>query len=179
MPLSKEALDEYNRELQDDNKVKLVYAHFGVAVFYAQVLEKTLMNMLCFVRCDKEGLRKEAIEEIIDNVESSRNTLGKWINEMLQVYDIDPEIRRDLQRTLTHRNYIVHKVFKLEVHKLYSNTGRIELITKFFDFTSNVKYLVTKLDEYYKDLLKKANITDSMLQKMKEELIKVEKERDD
>ncbi len=53
-----ESVEGFER-LSASDKAKEVFAHFGLAIFHAQVIEQQLINMLIIVNCFKTKFRSE------------------------------------------------------------------------------------------------------------------------
>ncbi|MCE3269429.1 MAG: hypothetical protein K0R49_1683, partial [Burkholderiales bacterium] len=54
---------------------------------------------------------------------SSKMTMGNFIKEVKQSYNLTNESIEQLDQILEMRNYLAHKYFKLHINKAYSKTG--------------------------------------------------------
>jgi len=100
---------------KDDNEQhKEVYAYFGSAVYYAQVLEHQLTNMLVLIRVAKKS---EVSITDIDNLFSKyfSNTMGNLIHELKETYKLSESELKELKEILKLRNYIIHDYFKKKI----------------------------------------------------------------
>jgi putative protein kinase ArgK-like GTPase of G3E family len=173
-----DTLEEFENG-NDDEKHKLVYAHFGLAVYQAQVLEEAFSIMLWTNRIfKKQAESKEEINEIIDAIENSKKTMGNFLNEVKQNYGLTVEHLAILEDVLNRRNFIVHKFFKIEINKFYSNTGKKEMIKYLCDFIDDAVAIDSELDQYYAAFKLKLGFTDERIEDMLNEVKTKELERD-
>lgn len=172
-----DALIEY--ELEDDNgKHKLVYSYFGLAVYFSQCLEETFSIMLWTNRiCSKDIKTNKEVNDIIDLFENTKKTMGNFINEVKQNYNLPNDLKEDLKKILNKRNYLVHKYFKLEIQKFYTEIGQKEMIQYFTAFVDETKVIDNKLKSYYDVYINKLGITEEFIQQTMNEMKVEELER--
>jgi len=170
MTLYDDAIVDY--EVEDENKqTKTVYASFGVAVYWAQVLEKQYAGMLIVSRLVKKKPKSlEEQVEIVEKVENSRNTMGQFLGEVKQVYDLPDELNEELGQVLKKRNYLVHHYFKENIQKCYSDAGRREMMKYFSDFIDEVKQVDEQLVPLSKKYVQQLGITEEMLSQIMKEM---------
>ncbi len=173
------ALEEYEAG-DEDEKVKLIYAYFGLAVYEFQVLEQEPSNMLSTDRIlKKKAKTKNEVDEIIDDVENSKKTLGVFVNEVKQSYSLSDTTVTDLRSILSKRNYIVHKYFKVEGQKFYSDLGRREMLTYLCFSVDETKALCEKLQNVYFKYASNLGLTVERLNQLASEMIEEELEREE
>lgn len=166
MPSYKTALEEYESENNKGRK-KLMYAHFGLAVFYTQCLEETFSLMLCSERiAKKKSINKQEVNEIIESIESAKKTMGKFIHDVKDCYNLPEQLVIDLKQILEKRNYIIHKFFKIEIRKTFSDSGIKDIIKYFCDFKDEVKRIDNELMKYNDIHQKKLGVTDQEINEM-------------
>lgn len=170
------AKNEYETE-DNDGRHRLVYAYFGLAIYFGQCLEETFSIMLWTDRIFKKKVKTNAeVNEIIDAIENSKKTMGNFINEVKQSYNLTIPIVEELDKILDRRNYLAHKYFKLHIAKFHSETGQLEMIKYFCDFIDDSKQLDEQLKAYYTKYTDKLGPTDERIEQlmieMKEEEIK-------
>ncbi|MDQ2178935.1 hypothetical protein [Marinifilum sp. D714] len=172
------AILEYELE-DDEGKQKLVLAHFGNAVYSSQCLEETFSIMLWTDRIFKKKIKtKKEVNTIIESVENSKKTMGNFINEIKQSYNLPEPLEKELEIILERRNYLVHKFFKLEIDKMYSDYGRKEIIKYFCNFIDDSKDIDKRLYGYYKNYLDRLGVTEERIEELMIELEKQELERE-
>lgn len=118
---------------EDDNH-KDVYAHFGLAIFRAQLLEHGIVNAL--VVCDLIPNRRHQaksreewsaqVDQFMDgHFEKTAGTLMKALRKAITVSD---ELEQSLSRSLKLRNFLVHHFFRERVASWYTEQGRGDMI---------------------------------------------------
>lgn len=173
-----DALEEYF--LEDDNgKTRLIYAYFGLAIYMSQVLEETFSIMLWTDRIYKKKVKtNREVNEIIDSIEQSKRTMGVFINEVKQNYSLTTKLAEELMSVLETRNYLVHKYFKLEIQKFYSDLGRKEMLEYFGNFIDRTKSVDTELNQYYSKYTDKLGLTKERIEEIVNEMKTEEKHRE-
>lgn len=63
-------------------------------------------------------------------------------------------------------NYLVHKYFKLEITRFYSELGQKEMIKYFCDFIHDSEEIDHELKSYYTIYTEKLGITDDKIEKL-------------
>ncbi|SMP10461.1 hypothetical protein [Chryseobacterium profundimaris] len=169
------AKNEYKSE-DDNGRHRLVYAYFGLAIYFGQCLEETFSIMLWTDRIFRKRVKTKAeVNQILDTIENSKKTMGNFIAEVKQCYNLPNSIIDQLDKILSTRNYLAHKYFKLHIAKFYSEVGQLEMIEYFCDFIEESQHLDDQLKLYYKKYTDKLGITEERLEElmnqMKEEEI--------
>jgi hypothetical protein len=164
------AKEEYNLE-DEDGKHKLVYAYFGLAIYYGQSIEVTFSIMLWTDRIFKKRAKtNKEVNEIIDFLENSKKTMGNLINEVKQNYNIPKPLIDKFDNLLNRRNYLIHKNFKLHIEKFYSEIGQLEMIKYFCDFVDEIEEVDKELNNYYSKYTSKLGLTDERINEIMNEI---------
>lgn len=166
-------------EVEDDEgKHKLVYAYFGLSIYFSQCLEETFSIMLWTNRIVKRKVTSnKEVNNIIDEIEFSKKTLGNFINEIKQAYNFTEAEINELEKILEKRNYIVHKYFKLNIYKFTSEYGQLEMINYLCKFIDDVILLDSKFQMYYRNFTTKIGLNDAKITEISEKLKLQEFER--
>lgn len=135
---------------------KEVYAHFGLAIYGAQVLEHGIINALVY--CDlipsksKVAKTKEEWAALFDTFMDGHfeKTLGGMIKTIKTVLPVSPELEANLAESLALRNWLAHHYFKDRIHLFLSAAGREEMISEL----SRAHDLFTKTDRELESLVK-------------------------
>ena len=160
------ALGEYESE-DDNGRHRIVYAYFGLAVYFSQCLEETFSRILWIDRIFKNKIKtNKEVNDIIDAIEGSKRTMGNFISEVRQSYKLSEELEGKLIILLDKRNYLVHKYFKLEITRFYSELGQKEMIKYFCDFIHDSEEIDHELKSYYTIYTEKLGITDDKIEKL-------------
>ena len=172
------AIEEYQNE-DDNGQHRLIYAYFGLAIYWCQCLEETFSIMLWTNRIFKKKPKSnKEVNEIIDAFENSKKTMGLLLNEVKSYYKIPQDKIEDLNAILESRNYLIHKYFKIEIPKVYSDSGRKEMIKFFCDFIDKAKLIDDQLKTYYKNYTDRLGLTKEKLDMMVNQMKNEEQERD-
>jgi hypothetical protein len=172
------ALEEY---LNDDinGQHRLIYAYFGLAIYYCQCLEETFTIMLWTHRIFKKRAKtNKEVNEIINAFENSKKTMGMLLKELKQCYRIPQDTIDDLNKILETRNFLIHNYFKVEIQKVYSDVGRKEMINFFCDFTDQTKTIDDQLKSYYRNYTDRLGLTEERINEMVNEMKIQEQKRD-
>jgi hypothetical protein len=173
----KEAIEEFNSE-DENGKSRLVYAYFGLAIYFAQCLEQTFINMIWLDRVFKKRVKfQNEVNEIIDAVENSRKTMGALIHEVKTEYSLPGNLETDLKKLLDTRNYLAHKFFKEQIQKFETELGQKEMLKYFCDFVDDSKGVDNELNNYYYHYTQKLGLTEERIIELMEELKEEEIER--
>ena len=173
-----DALEVYSSE-DENGKTRLIYAYFGLAVYFSQVLEETFSIMLWTDRIFKKKVKtNKEVNEIIDSIEKSKRTMGVFINEVKQTYSLTEKLAEDLKIVLDKRNYLVHKYFKLEIQKFYSDLGKKEMLEYFGKFIDETKRVDSELNQYYSKYTDKLGLTKEKIEELVNEMKAEEKHRE-
>jgi len=156
--------------LDEDDKVKDVYAHFGSAVYYAQVLEQQSINMIAACKQTENNLTKEEdVEALWNEYDLGSRTFGKLIIEIKKLYQIKEEDALELKEVLKLRNYIAHDYFRFNVELFYNESGQKRMIKDFINFQEKAKSMDKKLLKYLKLYIDRIGLTDEYISNILEE----------
>ncbi|MBE0536379.1 MAG: hypothetical protein IH624_11980 [Phycisphaerae bacterium] len=104
--------------MDKDEHVKEVYAHFGLAVYYAQVLEFALTHALVYTKLVPEQAQGKCRQEhwvgaygAFMDQQFSR-TLGEMIRRLRKVTNVPEGLESLLAEALARRNWLVHGYFR-------------------------------------------------------------------
>lgn len=173
------ALIEFESATAEGEHEKLIYAYFGAAIYYAQCLEESFSMMLWINRIFKEQAKSsDEINEIIDAIENSKKTMGSFLNEVKQNYELSENHIAELESVLNRRNYLVHKYFKLEIQKFHSDKGKKEMLKYFADFIEDTVLIDDELQKYFLNYKIRLGFTEDKIAKLLEKMKQKELQRD-
>jgi hypothetical protein len=121
--------DEVPRDdsLDDENyHLREVYAHFGVAVYQAQVLEHGVVNLLSQTEIMKEATSQAEYDKLV--AVSLTRTLGFLAKRLGSVLATDETLLGDLREAIERRNYLVHRYWRERVQLTHTARGRNRII---------------------------------------------------
>ena len=105
-----------------------VYAHFGVAVYLAQVIEHGVVNLLSVTQIQQEATSQIDYDERVSAV--FRKTFGALVKKLGTQLDEDPGLVEDMGAALEKRNYVVHRFWRERVQLTRTAQGRNRLIAE-------------------------------------------------
>jgi hypothetical protein len=176
--LIEESKQEFESAQSDDEKSKLVYTYFGLAAYWVQCLEQTFENMIIIATfINKESIDIEFVDSFYEQLEKSKDTMGSLLRKVKGVYSISDEHIEALSEIIETRNYLIHRYFKTNSLKRYTNEGKLEMILELVGFVQKTIEIDEVLKKYYFGYLNSFGITEDMLKavlesKKKEEINK-------
>jgi F0F1-type ATP synthase beta subunit len=165
----------YKIEVLSDEEqlIKDVYCHYGLASYVAQCFEQELIIFLSFF--DIFELKKEHIANI-DAVfaKYQKITCGKLIGALHNLIDLDNETREIISKAHQKRNYLTHTFFYEKAVSFISEDGQIEMIDELMELRELFEQAEKRLHLYLEPLFHKYGITQDVLDNALETLIKTE-----
>src|SRR4051812_39178479 len=101
----------------DYSDPKEPYSFFGLAAYYAQCFEQSLILLLVSDTLLNDELRMKfgSMDELFWSMD--KNTMGMSINRILKRLSVEPEIATMLKDVLEKRNYLMHHFFPENIDK--------------------------------------------------------------
>jgi len=158
-----------NEEYDEDEHVKTVYAYFGLAIYFSQVLEHGLVNALVNVdliprRAGRQVPKQEWFKEFDSFMDQHfETTLGKMIRSLKSVIAVPEGLESVLAAALKKRNFLAHHYFKDRAAEFMTKSGRDEMISELQEARMLFEEADDKLDEVVKPLRERFGITDERL----------------
>ena len=156
----------------ESEHVKEVYARFGLAVYYAQVLEHGIVNAL--VTLDLiPSKRHEAgtaekwgamVDEFMDQHFST--TLGRMIRALRTVTTVPDDLERHLTTALSKRNWLAHNFFRERAEEFMSAWGRDKMLHEVDECREAFRTADRRLDEIVRPIRHKFGLSDEMVQEL-------------
>ena len=143
---------------------KEVYAFFGLASYYAQVVEKGIMCLLsfaCFMKIHGKSDLKEKYEEAFDW--SNKFTYGQMLKTLESYVSLNNNEKAILENVRNKRNYLIHHYWLDNIIKMKSETGRKKIIDEMIELIEYFKKADNLAGEILQPLMAKYNITDETL----------------
>lgn len=116
--------DSENDECRD------VYAFFGLAMFYAQVIEEALGALITL---SQYPLTNTQADQIMDRLDAC--TLGTLLRELRKHLSFEAGLETTFQRALERRNYLAHRFFRDHAVNFMTGSGRLRMIDELTDAT--------------------------------------------
>lgn len=142
---------------------KEIYAHAGLAVYWAQCLEKSLENILVInARLTGECITLEDLKAFENDVENQ--TLGRLLKNARKHIKFDEHSEKSLAIALKNRNYLAHRFFKIHAEDFFSEVGRDQMITELIEIRECFQNADQISSLLCKTLQKVIGITDEMIE---------------
>jgi hypothetical protein len=153
----------------EDDQVKEVYARFGLAVYFAQVLEHGLVNALVILdlipsrrhlarSADEWGVEVDAFMD-----RHFQATMGRMMGSLRAVTQVGEDLEQLLHEALSKRNWLVHDFFRERATEFMSATGREQMLSEVDRCRHLFQSADKRLEATVAPLRKKAGITDELL----------------
>lgn len=154
---------------------KEVYARFGLAMYQAQVLEHGLVNAMLLLDLVPNRLhlmqhRAEWNREVDAFMDQHfETTMGRMLNSLRKLTDIDPTLEDLLTDALRRRNWLAHDFFRERAVEFLSTNGRHQMIEEVDEAYNLLERADDALEATLVPLRKKIGVTDEMVGKILDE----------
>jgi hypothetical protein len=148
---------------QHSEHVREVYAHFGLAVYAAQVLEHGLVNFVVVSRTVGAAFADLDARDGFET-ELFRATMGRQLRHALAeapIADADVEL---LQAALRTRNFLVHAYFRERAADMLSMNGRNRMLVELDRMRDELGAADASLGAVTLALMGQAGLTRDMLE---------------
>ena len=138
-----------------DDLVRDTYAHFGLAIYKAQVLEHGIVNAMVIARMPERGkVTRQDIDAFMG--QQFKSTLGRLLREMRKITVVPDNLGNVLEQALARRNWLVHNYFGERAEEFVTDPGchrmiaELESAQELFDQASqSVDLLVRPIRERF------------------------------
>ncbi|MEB3263528.1 MAG: hypothetical protein VKJ66_04060 [Synechococcus sp.] len=152
----------------DDEQVKEVYARFGLAVYFAQVLEHGIVNALVvlYLIPTRRHLARSA-DEWAGEVDAFMDRhfqapMGRMMSSLRDVTYVDDDLEQLLNEALRKRNWLVHHFFRERASEFMSSPGREQMISEIDGCRDLFQSADKRLEAIVVPLRRKAGLTDEL-----------------
>lgn len=152
-----------------DDHIREVYAHYGLAMYCAQVLEHELANLVAISRiASGEASSRAESEAVWDTMFAA--TMGRQLRAVLEENRLGQKQVAMLEEALKTRNFLAHAYFRERSAEFASEHGRNEMIREL----DTLRDLLTAADEAVSPittaLREQMGVTDEMIRALVERL---------
>lgn len=111
----------------DDEQTRDVYAHYGVAMYYAQTLEHGIVNALVILRLlEKDRYTRQNIDDFMEG--RFEKTLGALLKHLKSEIALPTDLESTLTEALNRRNYLAHHYFRENARSFVTQNGRAQML---------------------------------------------------
>ena len=158
--------EEQNRE---SDEIKEVYAKFGLAMYFAQVLEHGIVNAL--VSLDlipnrrKHAPTPEEWSATVDSFMSRHfeKTMGRMLRELRSVTLVPSDLEDLLRDALRRRNRLAHDFFREHAEDLITSSGRSAMLAGVDECRAVFEAADRRLDEVVAPMRRAVGLTDEVI----------------
>lgn len=146
----------------DDCCEKEIYAFFGLAAYWAQILEHSALNLAIVLNLPSADLMSQ---DIFDNLYDSltRKTFGQLLKSNKGIVEIPEANETYLGEALELRNILIHHYLREHAENLVSEAGRREIKTELQLIISKFKRADQILETIYAPLWEKYGVTEEFI----------------
>lgn len=157
---------------------KEVYAYFGLAMYRAQCVEQSIVQLLIFfdffmknvptfTTHDKWTVEFDRFDKVL-----SEKTMGQLLGLIRKLELLDGKIENMLSATLKKRNWLAHSFFVDHAVNFANENGRHQMIKELNDSIELFNSVEDILWPITRNASLKYGLTDELLDKMQNELCK-------
>jgi len=152
-------------------QIREVYAKYGLAMYSAQCIETSLVNLLVSLKLkDKEKITRYDIDLFTEK--NYEKTLGGLIHSLKQTMKISENLETELKELLDTRNYLAHHYFRVKAIDFMKKDGRQRMLSELESTISKLENGDKKIDLIASVIYKQYGITNEMVNKIIEDLLK-------
>ena len=147
----------------DYDDPKEVYAFFGLAMYNANLIEASLINLAVVLHLEKvNAITQEIFDAKFITMESK--TLGQLLKATRTLISVPENTEELLNLTLSKRNHLAHNFFREHAETILHPKGRRQIIDELHSMIElfiNVDELITPI---YLSLWDKYGVTESFIE---------------
>ena len=153
----------------DYDDPKEPYAFFGLAAYYAQCFEQSLILLTVALRvASVTPISEASFDGIFDKLD--RKTMGSLIEQVSKLTRIDNTLAIQFSELLAKRNYLMHHFFEKNAAKFFSDEGRRAMLDELRSLAQLFQDGEGILVGIYEPLWHKLGLTEEVLQREMEKL---------
>jgi hypothetical protein len=150
--------------LDDDSHTRETYAHFGLAMYLAQVLEHGLVNAMVVARLPEPNrIQRSSIDDFMD--QKFEQTLGRLIRDLRDFVEVPDEVGDQLAEALRTRNWLAHAYFRERAAQFLTRAGRNQMISELKDAQELFHRTDRALEDILAPIREKFGLTEEALQR--------------
>ena len=158
--------------LSEDAAVKEVYAWSGLALYYAQVLEHALVNLIVVATGDNEDLSSE-LEDWDGFFEKYfRKMMFKLIRIAGERAGVGKDLVQDLEVVRKRRNFLAHEFFRANDTNFLHVVGQQKMVMELHSMIAQCQNATQRVDELTFEIGAAHGITASLVAEMVAEMRK-------
>lgn len=160
----------------ESEQIREVYAHYGLAMYWAQCFEQSIFQHLLFFdhfpKARQTYTTPENWAEDFDRYEAQElgQTMGKLIRRLREVGQPTDSIESALAKVLKSRNWLAHGYFADRAVEFTDPDGRESMIQELDKLRDSFRACTDELDAISMPAARKFGLTDDVLAKVLAEM---------
>lgn len=149
--------------MDQSDQIRDTYAHFGLAMYMAQVLEHGLVNAMVIARlASGERLSPADVDSFMD--QKFELTLGRLIRDLRVHIPVQDSLAQLLADALKKRNWLAHAYFRERSLDFMTEAGRTAMIAELEAAKDGFKTADQSLDETVRPLRDRIGFSDERIE---------------
>lgn len=154
----------------DDDEVREVYAHYGLAMYAAQCVEATLVMLIIASKLDERSSFTKADHDALWESLWQRAMRAR-IKKTLKAVKLPDSVAADLDRVCDLRNALAHNFFFDHATSFLTNEGRAAMKAQLESARDEFFALDEQLTATYRALTRTHGITDEVVEQAMSEVL--------
>eukprot|EP01034_Spumella_vulgaris_P037931 gene37931-46805_t len=161
----------------ESHHVREVYAHYGLAMYWAQCLEQSIFQHLLFFDHFPKAVKTYATAEdwvvAMDRYEARelKQTMGRLIYRLREAGQITFSTEQLLDRALKNRNWLAHAYFSDRAVDFMSPGGRDRMLEELGALKDNFVSTAKEIDEITMPVAQRYGLTAEKLAEIEAQLL--------
>lgn len=147
----------------DFDDPKEVYAFFGLAMYKANLLEASLINLAVVLNLDKvKVITQDIFKATFGEMEAK--TLGQLLKATRKLVSLPAELEPVLDEALTKRNFLAHHFFRVNAEEFIHESGKRKMIKELSSMIMQFQHADELLTPVYMSLWIKYGVTEEFIE---------------
>ena len=161
----------------ESHHVREVYAHYGLAMYWAQCLEQSIFQHLLFFDHFPKAVKTYTTAEdwvaAIDRYEARelKQTMGRLIYRLREAGQTTSSIEQLLDRALKNRNWLAHAYFSDRAVDFMSPGGRDRMLEELAALKDHFVSTANEIDEFTMPVALRYGLTAEKLAEIEAQLL--------
>lgn len=162
----------------ESHQTREVYACYGLAIYYAQCLERTVAMLTAAIKFSfPDGSELKYWDMQIES--EFKATFGQLLSGWKRRVKISPDLEKLLEKSLKTRNWLTHHYFWERAMTFMTSKGRTSMIEELQTLSSEFKNSDLRLQKILNHWLKGQGITEEMIEAKFEAMKRETRENND
>ena len=157
--------------MKDENEhVREVYAHYGLAMYLAQCLEKSICILLSVETTNPKTMTKNDYDRIVKDYLTK--TFGTTLKKLNKIIEIPDKLEEILKKSVEKRNWLAHNYFWDRASHFNREDGKNYMIKELLEMIDFFEKLDNKISEINTNWIHKLGISEEWIEEQMKENIK-------